>query len=60
MNDEIAFLLDVAEQLREIAQTEPEVAADLRRLAEDIEATAAELRRDRRPRPRASEPEYPS
>ena len=60
MNDEIAFLLDVAEQLREIALTEPEVAADLRRLAEDIEATAVELRRDRRPRPRASEPEYPS
>jgi hypothetical protein len=59
MNDDIAFLLDVAEQLREIALTEPAVAADLRRLAEDIEATAVELRRDRRPGPRASEPEYP-
>ena len=60
MNDEIAFLLDVAEQLREIALPEPAVAADLRRLADDIEATAVELRRDRRPESRASEPEHPS
>jgi hypothetical protein len=60
MSEEIAFLLDAAEQLREIALTEPAVAADLRRLADDIEAIADELRRDRRPRSRASEPEYPS
>ena len=60
MNEEIAFLLDAAEQLREIALTEPAVAADLRRLAEDIEATAVELRRDRRSGSRASEPGYPS
>jgi hypothetical protein len=31
MSEEIAFLLDAAEQLREIALTETEIAADLRR-----------------------------
>jgi hypothetical protein len=46
MSEEIAFLLDAAEQLREIALTAPAVAADLLRLAEDIEATAVELSRN--------------
>jgi hypothetical protein len=47
MNEEIAFLFEAAEQLRELALAEPQIAADLRRLAADVEATAVELRRDR-------------
>jgi hypothetical protein len=48
MNEEIAFLIEAAEQLRELALTEPQIAADLRRFAADLEATAVELRRDLR------------
>jgi hypothetical protein len=54
MNDQIAFLLDAAEQLRELALTEPEIAAVLRRMADELEAGAVEFRRDYRQRPRAS------
>jgi hypothetical protein len=47
MNEEIAFLFDAAEQLRELALTEPQIAANLRRLATELEASAVELRRSR-------------
>ena len=60
MNEMIAFLLDAAEQLRELALTEPEIAAELRRLAEELEATAVGLRRERRPGSRGAQPEFPS
>jgi len=49
MSDEVKFLLDAAEQLREIALSAPDIAAELRRLADELEATAVELGRDRRP-----------
>jgi len=55
MNEMIAFLLDAAKQLRELALTEPEIAAELRRLTEELEATAVGLRRDRRPGSRGAQ-----
>jgi len=55
MNEMIAFLLDAAEQLRELALTEPEIVAQLRRLAEELEATAVGLRQGRRPGSRGAQ-----
>jgi hypothetical protein len=43
MNDDLAFLLNAAGQLRELAQTAPEIAT----IADDLEATAAEHSQDR-------------
>jgi hypothetical protein len=43
MDDEIVFLLDAAEQLREVALTAPEIAAALRQMADELEAAATEL-----------------
>ncbi len=40
MNDDIAFLLNAAEQLRELAQIAPEIATALRHLADDLETAA--------------------
>ena len=47
MIDQIAFLLAKAEELRDLASREPEVADDLRRIAEECEERAEELRQDR-------------
>jgi hypothetical protein len=47
MNDDLAFLLNAAGQLRELAQTAPEIATTLRQLADDLEATAVEHSQDR-------------
>ncbi len=43
MNDDIAFLLNAAEQLRELAQIAPEIATALRHLADDLETAATEF-----------------
>ena len=45
MSDEIAFLLDTAEELRHIALGAPEIGNELRRLADELEARAAKLSR---------------
>jgi hypothetical protein len=50
MNEEIAFLLNAAEELRALALTAPEVASELRRTADELEARAAELSRHGRGR----------
>ena len=50
MNEEIAFLLNAAEELRALALTAPEVASELRRTADKLEARAAELSRHGRGR----------
>jgi prefoldin subunit 5 len=48
MRDAIGFLLDRAEELRELAQSAPDIAAELRRMADELEDAAAELRRGQR------------
>jgi len=50
MNEEIAFLLNAAEELRALALTAPEGASELRRTADELEARAAELSRHGRGR----------
>ena len=50
MDEEIAFLLHAAEELRALALTAPEVASELRRTADELEARAAELSRQGRGR----------
>jgi hypothetical protein len=45
MSDEIAFLLDRAEELRQIALGAPEIGNELCRLADELEARAAKLSR---------------
>jgi hypothetical protein len=53
MSDEIAFLLDTAEELRQIALDAPEIGNELRCLADELEARAAELSDNRKRLPRA-------
>jgi demethoxyubiquinone hydroxylase (CLK1/Coq7/Cat5 family) len=43
--DEVAFLYESAEQLRELADREPEIASELRRMADEVERHANDLRR---------------
>ena len=45
MSDEIPFLLDRAEELRQIALEAPEIGNELRRVADELEARAAKLSR---------------
>jgi prefoldin subunit 5 len=56
MNDAIEFLLDRAKELRELAQSAPEIAADLRHMADALDAAADELRRE----PRSQSPGTPA
>lgn len=48
MRDAIEFLLDRAEELRELAKSAPDIAADLHHMADELDAAAAELRRAQR------------
>jgi hypothetical protein len=45
MDDHIEFLLEAAQEIRQVALSAPEIAADLRRMADELEAAAIDLRR---------------
>jgi hypothetical protein len=43
INDEIRFLRDAAEELRQLATLSPEIAGELRRLATELDVQARRL-----------------
>jgi hypothetical protein len=45
MDDHIAFLLEAAQEIRQVALSAPDIAADLRRMADELEAAAMDLKR---------------
>jgi hypothetical protein len=45
MDDHIEFLLEAAQEIRQVALSAPEIAADLRRMADELKAAAIDLKR---------------